>query len=71
MADGADDRTWRRRLEKHDVSRWIAEAIKDEELAAEARNVENAVRDPAASRRAMREAIERRHTALAKAAEAR
>lgn len=65
MADGVDDRTWRWHLKGHDVSRWIREAIKDEDLAGEAERIEEAVRDPAESRRAMREAIERKYTAPA------
>jgi len=65
MADGVDDRTWRHHLKRHDVSRWIREAIKDEDLADEAQGIEDAVADPAQSRRAMRESIERRYTAPA------
>jgi phosphoglycolate phosphatase (TIGR01487 family) len=65
MADGVDDRTWRWHLKGHDVSRWIREAIKDEDLAGEAERIEEGVRDPAESRRAMREAIERKYTAPA------
>jgi HAD superfamily hydrolase (TIGR01484 family) len=62
MADGVDDRTWRHHLKAHDVSRWIREAIKDEDLASEAERIEDAAPDSAKSRKAMREAIERRYT---------
>ena len=65
IADGVDDRTWRHHLEAHDVSRWIREAIKDEELAAEARRVEDEAADAGRSRKAMREIIERSYTAPA------
>ncbi len=65
MADGVDDETWRHHLKSHDVSRWMREAIKDEALAGEAQEVEDADRDPAESRRAIREAVERRYTAPA------
>jgi len=68
MADGVDDRTWAWHLGAGDVSHWLREAIKDDDLADEARRIEEAVHDPAASRRAMREAIERRYTAPAGAA---
>ena len=46
----------------------MREAIKDEALAAEAEEVEDADRDPAESRRAIREAVERRYTAPGSAA---
>jgi hypothetical protein len=69
MADGVDDRTWVHHLKGHDVSTWIREAIKDEELADEAERIEGAVRDPAESRKAMRKAIERKYTAPAVKAE--
>ena len=65
IADGVDEGTWRHHLEAHDVSRWIREAIKDEALADEARRVEDAAADAAASRKAMREIIERSYTAPA------
>ncbi len=65
IADGVDERTWLHHLRAHDVSRWIREAIKDEALAAEARQVEDEAADPAESRKAMREIIERSYTAPA------
>ncbi len=64
MADGVDDDTWLHHLKGGDYSRWMAEAIKDEELAAEVRQAEEEA-DPAASRRRVREAVERRYTAPA------
>lgn len=64
MADGVDDETWTHHARRHDVSRWISEAIKDDELAAEARSAEDEA-DPKTSRRLMRDAIERRYTAPA------
>jgi hypothetical protein len=65
MADGVDDATWLHHLTRHDVSRWMREAIKDEALAGEAEAVEDADGHPAESRRAIREAVERRYTAPA------
>ena len=47
----------------------MREAIKDEDLADEAEAIESAGADPAQSRKAMREAIERKHTATAAKAE--
>jgi HAD superfamily hydrolase (TIGR01484 family) len=64
IADGVDDPTWLHHLSRHDYSRWMNEAIKDEELAGEVRKAE-ALNDPAQSRRLVREAIERRYTAPA------
>ncbi|MBV8474272.1 MAG: HAD-IIB family hydrolase [Hyphomicrobiales bacterium] len=64
IADGVDDETWTHHAKRHDVSHWISEAIKDEELAAEARAAEDEA-DPKNSRRLVREAIERRYTAPA------
>jgi HAD superfamily hydrolase (TIGR01484 family) len=64
IADGVDDPTWLHHLRRHDYSRWMNEAIKDEELAGEVRNAEG-LADAAQSRRLVREAIERRYTAPA------
>jgi Family of unknown function (DUF5752) len=68
MADGVDDETWLHHLQANDYSRWVREAIKDDELAEELRGIEDRpARDPAATRRSVREAIERRYTAPASA----
>ncbi|MBV9287763.1 MAG: phosphoglycolate phosphatase, partial [Hyphomicrobiales bacterium] len=66
IADGVDDETWLHHLKRHDYSRWIAGAIKDEELADDVRCAED---DPDAlvSRSRVREAIERRYTVPADA----
>jgi hypothetical protein len=68
LADGVDDETWLHHLQANDYSRWAREAIKDDELAEELRRIEDhPARDPAATRRSVREAIERRYTAPASA----
>lgn len=68
MADGVDDDTWLHHLEAHDYSRWVREAIKDGELADELRRIgDHPARHPAATRRSVREAIERRYTKAASA----
>jgi HAD superfamily hydrolase (TIGR01484 family) len=68
MADGVDDETWLHHLQANDYSRWAREAIKDDELAEELRGIEDhPARDPAATRRLVREAIERKYTAPASA----
>jgi hypothetical protein len=68
MADGVDDDTWLHHLQANDYSRWAREAIKDEELADELRQIEDQpAPDPAATRRAVRKAIERKYTAPASA----
>lgn len=68
MADGVDDETWLHHLQANDYSRWVRGAIKDDQLADELQQIETqAARDPAATRRAAREAIERKYTAPASA----
>src|SRR5262249_6780862 len=63
LADGVDDETWRFHLRKGDYSRWLGDAIKDPELAAEAAAVEEAGDlEPRESRRRIRDAIEHRYT---------
>jgi hypothetical protein len=64
MADGVEDETWLHHLKRHDYSRWMSEAIKDDELSEEVRQAEDSA-DPAESRQRVREAIERRYTAPA------
>jgi hydroxymethylpyrimidine pyrophosphatase-like HAD family hydrolase len=68
MADGVDDETWLHHLKRHDYSRWMSEAIKDDQLSEEVRQAEDSG-DPAESRQRVREAIERRYTAPAGSAE--
>lgn len=66
LADGVDDDTWRHHLAQADYSRWFRDAIKDDDLAAEAERIEqDRSLAPAQSRAAFRAAIERRYTAPA------
>lgn len=67
IGDGVDDETWQFHLRAGDYSRWMEEVIKDPPLAAEIAEVErDGVESTAAdSRKAVREAIERRYTAPA------
>jgi HAD superfamily hydrolase (TIGR01484 family) len=68
MSDGVDDDTWLHHLDAHDYSRWVREAIKDEDLADELEQIEGQpTRDPQATRHSVREAIERKYTAPASA----
>jgi hypothetical protein len=63
LSDGVDEDTWQYHLSRHDYSRWIAEYIKDADLSAEVRRVENdASLSPQESRRRIHEEIERRYT---------
>jgi AAA domain len=62
MGDGVDDATWLHHLHAHDYSRWIATEIKDPELAADVRRIEDTEHGPMPSRHAIRTAIERRYT---------
>jgi hypothetical protein len=63
MAEGVDDETWLYHLRRGDVERWFAEAIKDDDLAAQAADA--AAQGPAASRASIREAVDARYTAPA------
>jgi hydroxymethylpyrimidine pyrophosphatase-like HAD family hydrolase len=68
MAEGVDEATWLHHLREGDYSRWFEEAIKDDELAEEARAVEaDSALDAAASREKIAEMVTRRYTAPAKA----
>ncbi len=68
MADGVDDATWLHHLHRGDYSRWFREAIKDDELAEEADSVQDGA-DPLATRKQIREMVERRYTAPAQASQ--
>src|SRR5262249_55588156 len=66
LAEGLDDETWLYHLNQGDYSKWFREAIKDEELADEARTVETEdALSAQESRRMIKDAIERRYTAPA------
>ena len=69
-ADGVDDETWLHHLRQRDYSRWIRQAVKDEDLADEVATVENAAAAAPAlsageSRARVRAAVEARYTAPA------
>ena len=67
MAQGVDDQTWMHHLHSGEYSRWFGEAIKDDELAAETRAVEqNEALSAQESRERIKEIVERRYTAPAK-----
>lgn len=58
LAEGVDDETWLHHLRGRDYWRWIAEAIKDDELAREIAALEESPdRPPAESRKAVIDAI--------------
>jgi HAD superfamily hydrolase (TIGR01484 family) len=63
LGEGVDDDTWEYHLKKGDYSRWFRSAIKDEDLAGVAENMErdNGV-SPEESRKIIREAIEQKYT---------
>jgi hydroxymethylpyrimidine pyrophosphatase-like HAD family hydrolase len=66
LADGVDDATWLHHLRLGDYSRWFREAIKDEELAADAAAIEAQTDlDSAETRTQIRAAIEQRYTLAA------
>jgi HAD superfamily hydrolase (TIGR01484 family) len=63
IADGVDDQTWMFHLHQGDYSTWFRQRIKDEEMADEAKRIEqqsNAT--PQESRAAIRALIERHYT---------
>ncbi len=63
LADGVDDETWMHHLRQGDYSHWFREAIKDRDLAAEARRVEGlGGASPAESRGLIRAAVEKQYT---------
>ncbi|MBV8358393.1 MAG: HAD-IIB family hydrolase [Deltaproteobacteria bacterium] len=63
LAAGVDDATWIFHLRRGDYSRWFNNVIKDEELATEAKNLEqNGSASPQDSRELIRAAIEKRYT---------
>lgn len=63
IADGVDADTWQFHLKRGDYSRWFGEVIGDEELAGEARAVEQTTSlDPNESRARIRAAVESRYT---------
>jgi HAD superfamily hydrolase (TIGR01484 family) len=63
IADGVDDETWLHHLRQGDYSRWMRDAIKDQELADEVRVIETQAADSATeSRRRVRAAIAGRYT---------
>ena len=68
LADGVDDDTWEFHLHRGDVSRWVREGIKDDELANRIAQIEREGGDALASRRAIRKFIEATYTLPAQAA---
>jgi hypothetical protein len=60
LADGVDDETWKHHLRQGDYSTWFTAALKDDDLAAAAKQVELLTDiDPRESRAMIRAAIER------------
>lgn len=63
IAEGLDDETWLYHLRQGDYSQWLREAIKDEALANEVREIEKDGKEgPRKTRDAVIEAINRRYT---------
>jgi hydroxymethylpyrimidine pyrophosphatase-like HAD family hydrolase len=66
LADGVDDDTWLYHLRRHEYSTWFRDHIKDEDLAAEAAQVEaDHTLSAQESRARIRQAVEQRYTAPA------
>jgi len=64
-AQGIDDETWLHHLRRGDYSRWIRDAIKDEEMAEEVAAIEFAQMSPAETRTAIIDAVNRRYASSA------
>jgi len=62
MADGVDDATWDWHRARGDFSQWIETSIKDHDLTAELRKVEQSALAVDEARQQVRDAIERRYT---------
>lgn len=63
LAEGVDDETWLYHLQRQDYSRWLRDAIKDEELAEEAAQIEvSGALSAIDSRTQIKNAIEQRYT---------
>ena len=62
IGEGVDDATWEFHRHNGDFSAWLRDEIKDDQLAAEAREIERSDRGPAESRAALRAAVEKRYT---------
>jgi HAD superfamily hydrolase (TIGR01484 family) len=64
IASGIDESTWLHHLRRHDYSRWIRQALKDDSLADQLAKIENEYPDSAdRSRAEIFGAFERRYTA--------
>ncbi len=69
LADGVDADTWLYHWQRGDVSGWLRRCVKDEELTDQVRELERQVPDDArASRKAVRELIEKKYTLPAEGA---
>lgn len=63
IGDGVNDETWQYHLRRDDFSRWFREAIKDENLASAAEQVESSTKaTPQESRALIRAAVEQDYT---------
>jgi HAD superfamily hydrolase (TIGR01484 family) len=63
IAEGVDDATWEHHLRAGDYSKWFGGKVKDKELAAEARAIEdNEQLTPGQSRAAIADAVRSRYT---------
>ena len=67
MAAGVDDETWLHHLRAGDYSKWFRDSIKDDDLADQAREIEEEMSlDADATRAAIKKIVEQRYTAPAK-----
>jgi len=62
MADGGDDATWEWHRARGDFSQWVETSIKDHDLTAELRAIEQSNSAAGEARQQVRDAIERRYT---------
>jgi HAD superfamily hydrolase (TIGR01484 family) len=67
MAAGVDDATWLHHLHRGDYSKWFRDAINDDELAEETREIETSGGDAASTRDRIKQLVDRMYTAPARA----
>ncbi|MBA4015876.1 MAG: phosphoglycolate phosphatase [Pirellula sp.] len=70
MAEGVDPETWQYHLQQHDISRWFAESLQDDDLAAAVESIESSGSSPEESLQQVQALIEKRYRAPTKVAPA-
>jgi hypothetical protein len=64
IAEGVDDATWTHHRERHDWSRWVRDALDDDDLADAIEKIESTESEPDVGRRKLREEVALRYPSL-------